>query len=80
MGIFDRYSNMFDPYQGGWEHRKAEQEKLEREYERQGYRPEEQAPDPLLDEVNQSKMMDMPVPLIYGVQRLLMSQLNRHLT
>ena len=63
MGIFDRYSNMFDPYQGGWEHRKAEQEKLEREYERQGYRPEEQAPDPLLDEVNQSKMMDMPVPL-----------------
>jgi hypothetical protein len=62
MGIFDKYSKMFDPYQGGWKHRQAEQEQLERSYERQGSRPDEQAPDPLVDEVNRSKMMDVPTP------------------
>ena len=70
MGIFDRYSEMFEPGKGGWKHRRDELIRQEQEYENQGYRPEEpevQGPppppnDPLVNEVNQSKMMDVPAP------------------
>lgn len=63
MGLFDKYSTMFDPYQGGWEHRQAQQDSLERA----SANPQAEGPpmppkDPLVDEVNQSKMMNVPTP------------------